>query len=434
MLLASNNMKVGNLIDSIRECEGKYRGEDCVQIIGEITIQSHRVYIKNADDDRIPKKYDIPKVFLNFTKGIQWTDGVEDTSDPFVQQMKTFLEGIHLVDVVGLATEHGNYLLVAMYGPKVFSTDELIIRLPITSEDIRTDVFYFTIILHFRFGEENNPERSRVADIRICVAGDCRMIIEYEQYYFVYKIDLKYRGEEKFKHYLDKLNGELSEEWVNDEVEPGYISESEEIRRGKFQMIIDVKMEEEEPHLVEEVHPEPDSVKLDKPRKRKFKPVPVQVKEEEEDEPIEREIKMEEMDLPIEREVEMQKNVFVQPKSWKELYDNLRNALFEFEDGIEHKKQYNFTIQFKGESLEKKHAPGLRHILMNIRYDGMLVSVERISYDKIYPLNDLKVKRYEICTKNDHPERQGFLIYSEIYRGRLYVFMYLEGDKYRISF
>lgn len=431
MLLARDNMKVGSLIDSIRECEGKYRGEDCVQILGEITIQSHRVCVKNADDDKIPKKYDIPKVLLNVCRMVQWTDGVEDTSDSFVQQMKTFLEGIHLVDVVGSVTEHGNHLLVAMYGPKVFNTDELIIHLPITSEDIRTDVFYFTIILHFRFGEQNNPERSRVADIRICVAGDCRMIIEYEQYYFVYKIDLKYRGEEKFKRYLDKLNGELSDE-LPDGVEPGYISESEEIRRGKFQMIIDVKMEEEEPHLDEEVHPESDL--SDKPRKRKIKPVPVQVKEEEEDESVEREIKMEEMDLPIEREVEMQKNVFVQPKSWKELYDNLKNALFEFEDGIEHKKQYNFTIQFKGESLEKKHAPGLRHIMLNIRYDGMLVGVERINYDKIYPLNDLKVKRYEICTKNDHPERQGFLIYSEIYKGRLYVFMYLEGDKYRVSF
>ena len=228
---------------------------------------------------------------------------------------------------------------------------------------------------------------------------------------------------------MHKLNDELS-----DEVKTGYISESEEVRRGKFQMIIDVKMEEEEPRLDEEVHPEPDSVEPDKPRKRKFKLVPVQVKEEEEDELVEREIKMEEIDLPIEREVEMQKNVFVQPKSWKELYDNLRNAIFEFEDGIEHKKQYNFTIQFLGESLERKHAPGLRHILLNIRYDGMLVSVERINYDKIYPLNDLKVKRYEICTKNDYPERQGFLIYSEMYKGKLYVSMYLEGDKYRVSF
>ena len=426
------NMKVGSLIDSIRECEGKYRGEDCVQIIGEITIEGHRVCVKNADDDRIPKKYDIPKVLLNVGRMAEWTDGVEDTSDPFVQQMKAFLEGIHLIDVVGLITEHGNHLLVAMYGPKVFTTNELIIRLPITSEDIRTDVFYFTIILHFRFGEQNNPERSRVANIRICVCGDCRMVIEYEQYYFVYRIDLKYRGEEKFKRYLDKLNGELSDE-LPDEVEPGYISESEEVRRGKFQMIIDVKMEEEEPRLDEEVHPEPVQTEQDKPRKRKFKPVPVQVKEEEEDESVEREIKMEEMDLPVEREVEMQKNLFVQPKSWKELYDNLKNALFEFEDGIEHKKQYNFTIQFKGESLERRHAPGLRYIMMNIRYDGMLVSVERINYDKIYPLNDLRVKRYEICTKNAHPEREGFTIYSEIYKGRLYVFMYLEGDKYRIS-
>lgn len=433
MLLARHNMKVGSLIDSIRECEGKYHGDDCIQILGEITVQSHRVCVKNADDNKIPKKYDIPKVLLNVGRMVQWTDGVEDTSDSFVQQMKTFLEGIRLIDVVGFVTEHGNHLLVAMYGPKVFNTDELMIHLPITSEDIRTDVFYFTIILHFRFGEQNNPERSRVADIRICVAGDCRMIIEYEQYYFVYKIDLNYRGDEKFKRHLDKLNGELSDE-LPDGVEPGYISESEEGRRGKFQMIIDVKMEEEEPHLDEDVHPEPDSIEQDKPRKRKFKPVPVQVKEEEKDEPVEREIKMEETDLPIEREVDMQKNVFVQPKSWKELYDNLRNALFEFEDGIEHKKQYNFTIQFLGESLERKHAPGLRHIILNIRYDGMLASVERINYDKIYPLNDLKVKRYEICTKNDHPERQGFLIYSEMYKGRLYVFMYLEGDKYRISF
>lgn len=429
MLSARDNMKVGSLIDSIRECEGKYRGEDCIQIIGEIIVQMCRTCIKNANDDRIPKKFDIPKVLLNSGTRAQWTDGIEDTSDSFVQQMKTFLEGIRLVDVVGSATEHGNHLLVAMYGPKVFSTDELIIRLPITSDDIKLDIFYFTIIVHFRFGQENNPERVRVADIRICVVGDYRMIIEYEQYYFVYKIDLNYRGDEKFRRYLDELNGELS-----DEVKPGYISESEEVRRGKFQMIIDVKMEEEEPRLDEEVHPEPDSVKPDKPRKRKIKPVPVQVKEEEDDEPVEREIKMEEMDLPVEKEVEMQKNVFVQPKTWKELYDNLKNALFEFEDGIEHKKLYNFTIQFKGESLEKRHAPGLRYIMLNIRYDGMLVGVERINYDKIYPLNDLKVKRYEICTKNDHPERQGFLIYSEMYKGKLYVFMYLEGDKYRISF
>ena len=427
MFLSSDNMKVGGLIDSMRESEGKYRGEDYIQIIGEITVQSHKVCIKNADDNRIPKKFDIPKVLLNFTKGIQWTDGIEDTSDPFVQQMKAFLEGIHLVDVVGSMKQYGNHLLVAMYGPKVFNTDELIIYLPITSEDIRTDVFYFTIILHYRFGEQNNPERSRVADIRICVCGDCQMVIEYEQYYFVYRINLKYRGEEKFKYSLDELNGELS-----NEVKPRYISESKEVRRGKFQMIIDVKMEEEEPRLDEEVHLEPAQIEQDKPRTRQIRKVPVQVKEEE-DESVEREIKMEETDLPVEREVEMRKDLFVQPKSWKELYDNLKNALFEFEDGIEHKKQYNFTIQFKGESLERRHASGLRYISLNIRYDGMLVGVEGIDYTKIYPLNDLRVKRYEICTKNNHPEREGFTIYSEMYKGRLYVFMYFEGDKFRIS-
>ena len=64
----------------------------------------------------------------------------------------------------------------------------------------------------------------------------------------------------------------------------------------------------------------------------------------------------------------------------------------------------------------------------------MLVGVEGLNYDEIYPLNDLKVKRYEICTKNAHPERKGFTIYSEIHEGKLYVFMYLEGDKFRVSF
>ena len=62
MLSARDNMKVGSLIDSIRECEGKYRGEDCIQIIGEIIVQMCRTCIKNANDDRIPKKFDIPKV------------------------------------------------------------------------------------------------------------------------------------------------------------------------------------------------------------------------------------------------------------------------------------------------------------------------------------------------------------------------------------
>lgn len=443
MFLASDNMEIGNLIGDMREAEGKYRGEDSMEPIYEICTQLQRVCIKDVDNDEISKRFNIPQVLINFLNPIEWDDGIEDTSDSFVQQLKTFLEGIHSIDISGSMRENGSYLFIAINGPKIFNTDQLMIGLPIISEDIRLDVFYFTFILHYRFDEEDNPEVYRTADIRICVIGDCRMVIEYDQYYFVYKIELKYQVRKEFKNLLEALNSkyklkmeEEESEFDEDikyeyEVEVKEEPEYEELQHSKFQMIIDVKMEEEESELDEEAYPEPDPFEQDKPHTRKIKKVPVQIKEEEEDESVEREIKMEDMNLPIKEEVEMEKNSFVRPKSWKELYDNLKNALFEFEYDIEHKKRYNFTIEFKGESLERRHKSGLRYITINIRYDGMLVNVEGLNYNKIYPLNDLIVKRFEICTDRERP---GFTIYSEIYRGRLYVFMYLEGDKFRISF
>lgn len=454
--------------------DGYDEEEERIEEIGSIDINKCLRYVKNENDVHEPKKYGIPVKIIR--GGEQWNHG-EEPDDPLLQSVNRFLGKLHRISLQLRVEPHKRTLLFDMYGSAVpvgaltMKSMKSFVSLKGDNFQIGSDFCEGILTCAFKYQDTNNL-KARIP-IRFYLLCDTVLYLETEYCYFVYTIELKctisqefwgvlrtsYLEEDKplkktnrpkFEMQIDikmeeeepqldenvkvEPEAQVKEEPENEEIlKPEYIGKDEEGRRGKFQMIIDVKMEEEEPRLDEEVHPEPVPFEQDKPRKRKFKPVPVQVKEEEEDESVEREIKMEENDPPVEREIEMQKNLFVQPKSWKELYDNLKNALFEFEDGIEHKKQYNFTIQFKGESLERRHAPGLRYIMMNIRYDGMLVSVERINYEKIYPLNDLRVKRYEICTKNAHPEREGFTIYSEIYKGRLYVFMYLEGDKYRIS-
>lgn len=456
--------KIHDVIDYARRIQDGYdEEEERIEEIGSIDVNKCLRCIKNENDAHEPKKYGIPIKIIR-SGGEQWNHG-EEPENPLLQSVNRFLGKLHRISLQLHVEPHKRTLIFEMYGSAVpvgaltMKSMKAYVSLKGDNFQIGSDFCEGILTCVFRYQDTNNL-KARIP-IRFYLLCDTVLYLETEHCYFAYNIELKctinqefyeilrisYLEEDKplrktkrpkFEMQIDikmeeeepRLNENIK---VESETKVKEEPKDEEGRRGKFQMIIDVKMEEEEPRLDEEVHPEPVQTEQDKPRKRKFKPVPVQVKEEEEDEPVEREIKMEEMDLPVEREVEMQKNVFVQPKSWKELYDNLKNALFEFEDGIEHKKQYNFTIQFKGESLERKHAPGLRYIMLNIRYDGMLVGVERINYDKIYPLNDLKVKKYEICTKNEYPERKGFLIYSEMYRGRLYVFMYLEGDKYRIS-
>lgn len=408
--------KIHDVIDYARRVQGGYEGEERIEEIGSIDVNKCAMYIKNENDTHEPKKYGIPIKIIR--GGEQWNHG-EEPENPLNRSVNRFLGKLHRISLQLHFEPHKRTLIFEMYGSAVpvgaltMKSMKSYVSLKGDNFHIGSDYCEGLLTCVFRYQDTNNL-KARIP-IRFYLLCDTVLYLETEHCYFVYTIQLKCTISQELYEilrisYLDK-------EEENEHLR--------KINRPKFQMLIDIKMEEEEPQLDENVRVESEEREFSQSR-RKPVPVPVKVKEESMDEEMYDTIPF--SSLPV----ESRKHIVKCPVNWKEAFDDLFMSIMDCLDG----RNVGYTVQLKGEKLGTfDFTPKNITFEIQVEYVQLVIEDEENMLILIEEIKLLKGnERYKICTRGENPEQNGFILYTDTWNGNINAYLIIKEDKYKIVF